>query len=167
MFLFNFLAVFVIDDAIYIALAIAAAAGTAVSYVGAKNAADAAEEAGKAQKAAADAAARNEELQAAESIKRERLNKRRRLARMRSELNAGGVVMGDSTMDVFKETAGREELAIQDAARASNMDAANVRSQGNLALWEGRTAAVGQRISSYGTLISGASNVASTYTSTR
>lgn len=167
----NFLAVFVIDDAIYVylayAAAIAAVAGAATSYVGSQKAADAAEDAGKAQQEAANAAARNEEMQAAESIRRERLNKRRRLARLRSQMNAGGVLMEDSSLDVFKETAGSMELSIQDAARSSNMDAANARSQGDMAMWEARSAALGQRIQGYGTLLSSASSTTTSYASTR
>jgi len=169
--IFNFLAVAFVDDVIYLYLAYAAiaaaAVGAGVSYVGAQKAADAADQAGKQQKEAADAAARNSELQAAESIRRERINKRRRLARLRSDMNAGGVVMADSTMDVFAETAGREEINIQDAARTSNMDAANTRNQGSMSLWEARASARATRISSYGTLLSDTSKVGTSYAATR
>lgn len=161
--LLQFLGVFVVDDLIYIALAVsavAAAAGAATSYVGAQKAASAAEDAGKAQKAAADAAARNDELQGAETIRRERINKRRRLARLRSDLNSGGVVMDNSTMDVFSETAGAMELGLQDASRAMNMDASNQRNAGAMSLWEARSQAVGTRIAATGTLLSDSAQIA-------
>ena len=154
----DFLSVFVIDDAIYAYLAYAAiaaaAVGAGVSYVGAQKSANAAEDAAKAQKEAADAAALNEQLQNAESIKRERTNKRRRLARMRADYGTSGVVMADSSMDVFAETSGIMELQIQDAARAGEMNAANMRNQGAMSLWEGRTQAAATRMASYGTLLS-------------
>lgn len=147
------------DPFTWIAL-IAMIAGAATSFAGAQQQAKAAEDAGKAQKAAADASARNEELQNAEAIKRERINKRRRLARMRAAHGTSGLVMSDSSMDVFSETAGVMELQIQDAARAGNMEAANMRNQGSMALWEARTQAAATRMSSYGTLLSDASGVA-------
>lgn len=147
------------DPFTWIAL-IAMIAGAATSFVGAQQSAKAAEDAGEAQKAAADASARNEELQNAEAIKRERINKRRRLARMRAAHGTSGLVMSDSSMDVFAETAGTMELQIQDAARAGNMEAANMRNQGSMALWEARTQAAATRMSSYGTLLSDASGVA-------
>lgn len=150
-----------------IASAIVTVIGAGVSYVGAQQQADQAEAAGKAQQEAAANSARNQELQAAESIRRERINNRRRLARLRSEMNSGGVTMADSSMDVFAETAGRTELSIQDAARSFNMDAQNTRSQGDLAAWEARALARATRVQSYGTLLSGASSAATKYASTR
>lgn len=146
------------DPFTWIAL-IAMIAGAATSYVGAQQSAEAAEDAGEAQKAAADASARNEELQNAEAIKRERINKRRRLARMRAAHGTSGLTMADSSMDVFAETAGVMELQIQDAARAGNMEAANQRNAGNMALWESRTQAAATRMASYGTLLSDASSM--------
>ncbi len=142
-----------------IALALMAIGG-GVKFYGAQQAAKAAEDAGEAQQRAAAAAAHNEELQNAETVKRERINKRRRLARLRADHGTSGLVMSDSSMDVFAETAGMMELTIQDAARAGNMEAANMRNQGNMALWEARTQAAATRVSSYGTLLSNASSAA-------
>lgn len=150
-----------------IASVVVSAIGAGVSYMGSKQAAEAAEEQGRAQQAAANAAARNEELQNAENIRRERLNKRRRLARLRSQMNAGGVVMSDSSMDVFAETAGNMELAIQDSAREGNLAASNMRNEGSVSAWEARALARATRIASYGTLLSNASQTATSYASTR
>ena len=151
-----------LDPLTWIAIfaAVSAAAGSATSFVGAQKSASAAEDAGKAQQAAAEASARNEELQGAETIRRERLNKRRRLARLRSDMNAGGVVMDNSSMDVFAETAGAMELQIQDASRAMNMDASNQRSAGAMSLWEARSQAAGTRIAAAGTLLSDSASIA-------
>lgn len=144
------------DPFTWIAL-IAMVAGAATSYVGAQQSAKAAEDIGEQQKAAADASARNEELQTRETINRERINKRRRLARMRAAHGTSGITMEGSSMDVFAETAGVMELQIQDAARAGTMEAANMRNQGNASLWEARTQAGATRMASYGTLLSDAS----------
>lgn len=150
-----------------IATAVVSAIGAGVSYMGSQQASKAAEQQGRAQVKASEASARNAELQAAENIRRERINKRRRLARLRSGMNSGGVVMADSSMDVFAETAGREELAIQDAAREGNLDATNTRNAGSIAGWEARAMARATRVASYGTLLSDSSKIATSYASTR
>lgn len=139
---------------------IAMIAGAATSFVGAQQSAKAAEQAGKAQNDAAQAAASNEEQQGAEAIRRERINQRRRLARLRADSGTSGVMMDGSSMDVFAETAGAMELQIQDAARSSSMEAQNMRNQGSMNLWEARTQAAATRMSSYGTLISDAGGIA-------
>lgn len=162
--MFHFLAVFVIDDVLMWVAVASMVAGAATSFVGAQQSAKAAEDAGKAQAKAqakaAEAQARNEELQGAEAIKRERINNRRRLARLRADHGTTGVVMGDSSMDVFAETAGAMELQIQDAARASAMEASNIRQQGAMAQWEARTQATATRMSAVGTLLSNTSDIA-------
>lgn len=143
----------------YLAMGLAAA-GSVMSFVGQRNAAKATEQAGEAQAKAAAAAAHNEELQTAEAVRRERINKRRRLARMRADVGTSGLVMSGSTMDTFSESAGMMEIQIQDRARAGAMAGQNMRSQGEMALWESRTSAASQRFASYGTLLEGAASVA-------
>ena len=157
----QFLAVFVIDDIIY-AIAIAAmVASAATSFVGAQKSADAAEEAGRFQQKAADESARNVEIQNAENIRRERVNKRRRLARMRTQMaGTSGLVFEGTMQDAFTETAGQMELTIQDSARESAMMAQNTRSQGDMQLWQAKSQASAARIQSYGTLLSDASSIA-------
>ncbi|RYD18902.1 MAG: hypothetical protein EOP88_20940 [Verrucomicrobiaceae bacterium] len=147
---------FGIDTLFYIAMALSAV----TSFVGAQQSADAAEDAGKAQQEAAAQQARNEELQTAEEISRERVNKRRRLARLRADLGQTGLAMGGSLADSFSETAGTMELALQDKTRAGNMEAQNLRSHGDMALWEARNQAIGTRISSYGSLLTGLTGTA-------
>ncbi len=149
-----------------IATVVVGAIGAGVSYVGAQQAADAAEEAGKAQAQAAEQAARNTELENAEAIKRERVNKRRHLARLRANHSTSGVTMDDSSLDVFAETAGAMELGIQDASRAGAIDPQNTRSRGEMAAWEARSLARATRVQSYGTLLSDSSRVANTYAAT-
>lgn len=160
--LFEILAIFGIDDAImlYIALAVTAAS-TAYSYDQSQKAAKAQEQAGAYQKKAADQAARNESLQNAENIRRARDNRKRRLARLRADAaGTSGLVMEGSLEDAFAEAAGRTELEIQDAARAGNLAVENQRSAGELSLWEARTKAVATRAEATGSLISSLSSTA-------
>jgi hypothetical protein len=153
---FNYLAVFVIDDAFYIVMAVLAAASTAISVDASNDAAKAQEQQGLLAADAAKKAARNEFLQNEENLKRERDNKKRRLARVRSGMIGGsGMVMDGSMEDAFVETAGRMELEIQDAARAGSMQVQGIRDQGALSLWEARTAAVASRVEASGSLLSG------------
>ncbi len=143
-------------------LVIAAIGGT-VTAIGQHKAAEATEDAGKAQREAAMQDARNKELQAAENAKRERLNHQRDLARMRARQAGNGLTMDGSQMDVFAETSGRLELGVQDKARADALDAQNLRSAGDMALWEAGASAAAQRISSYGTLLTTAGGAAGSY----
>ena len=158
----NILAVFGFDDAIYVIMLALAAASTAASADASKDAAKAQEQQGLLAQDAAKKAARNEELQVAENIKRARNNKRRRLARIRKGMLTSGLVFEGSLEDSFTETAGRMELEIQDAARAGAMNAQNIRAQGDLSLWEGRVAAVSSRMEATGTLLQGATSMAGT-----
>jgi hypothetical protein len=143
---------------------ILSAIGTGVTFVAAQRAASNAEAAAKAEQEAAYAQARNEEQQNAEAIARERINNRRRLARLHAEMaGTSGMVMDGSNMDVFGETSGGMELKIQDAARAGAMEAQNLRSKGSMALWEGRMQAASTRISSYGSLLTSGASLAKDY----
>ena len=155
----NNLAVFIVDDLIYVYLAIAAASA-AYSYDQSRKSAKAQEQAGLYQKMAADQAAKNTALQNAENIRRARDNRTRRLARLRAGMaGTSGLVMEGSLEDAFAEAAGRTELEIQDAARAGNLDMGNQQSAGELALWEARTQAVATRAQATGSLLSSASSI--------
>ena len=149
----------------YIAIAVTVI-GAGVTYAGQQSAAKAADKAADQQQDAAEASAQNQEAQTAETIRRERINKRRALARLRSSMNAGGVTMSDSSMDVFAETAGTQELAIQDIGREGNLQAQNQRTGGALAQWEGKAQANATRIQSYGNLLSSVSSGVTTYKTT-
>jgi hypothetical protein len=155
----NTLAVFGIDDLIYVYLAIAAASA-AYSYDQSRKSAKAQEEAGVYQKMASDQAARNTALETAEADRRMRVNKKRQLARLRAGMaGTSGLVMEGSLEDAFAETAGRLELEILDANRRGAMEAANQRSAGDLALWEARTQSVATRVEATGSLLSSAGSI--------
>ncbi len=155
----NTLAIFIVDDLLYVYLAIAAASA-AYSYDQSRKSAKAQEQAGVYQKMAADQAAKNTALQNDENIRRERINKKRRLARLRSGMaGTSGLVMEGSLEDAFAESAGRMELEIQDMARAGEMDAATQRRAGDISLWEARTGAVATRAQATGSLLSSAASI--------
>lgn len=135
-------------------------AGTWLSFKGAQDSAKATVQYAKRQQEVAALDARNIERQAAENAIRARVNARRNLARLRGNMGTSGMVFGDSMEDAFVETAGRLELDVQDAARAAAMESQNRRSQGDVALWEGRVRAGAMQMQSYGTLLSDASRMA-------
>lgn len=137
------------------------AAGSAISAAGSGYAAKGAEEAARAQRDAAEKQARNVELQTAENVSRQRSNANRALARLRADYGNSGIVLDGSIEDAYSETTGRLELELQDAARAGAMQAANIRSHGEMAMWEGRQAAAATRLQGYGSLLSSASSMGS------
>ena len=156
----NTLAIFGVDDLIYVYLAIAAASA-AYSYDQSRKSAKAQEQAGVYQKMASDQAARNTALETAEADRRMRVNKKRQLARLRAGMaGTSGLVMEGSLEDAFAETAGRLELEILDANRRGAMEAANQQSAGDLALWEARTQAVATRVEATGSLLSSVGSIA-------
>lgn len=157
--LLEFLAVFVVDDLIYVYLALAAASAV-VSFDASRDQARAAEQAGAIQKDAADKAADVAELEAAEASRRARDDKKRKLARIRTGMNQSGLVFDGSLEDVFAETAGRMELEVLDASRARLQEVQNIRGGGEMAMWEARTQAVAAHAQGVGTLLSSASSAA-------
>lgn len=141
--------------------AILGLASAGMSFFGGLSASKAAAKAAARQQQVADLNARNIELTTAENTARARVNARRSLARLRVMSGVSGVVDDGSTADVFTETAGRLEVEIQDAARAGAMQAQNVRNEGAMAAWEGRTRAAAMKMQSFGTLLTDVTHVAS------
>lgn len=108
--------------------------------------------------------AKNRELEAQEAISRERRRKRAQMARVRNQLAAGGTLTTSGTpLAILGETSDRIELGIADAYRRSNMDAASLRAQGRMGLWEADQAAAGTRLAMTGTAIKGLSSSVSAY----
>lgn len=149
--------------AAYVAIA-ATVASTAVSIVSANNAADAADEAARINDQNAQAEAHNRELEAAEAIKRQRERDKREKAAIRARLAQGGTLTTSGTpLLILGEVAANQELAIQDAVRATNMQASSMRDAGKMGLWEAdsnRAATFNQNIA---TGISGLSSAATGY----
>lgn len=108
----------------------------------------------------ADQEAKNQELQNAEQLKRERIKNRRQLAEIRNQMAGNGLINTEGTpLAILGESSANLNLGIQDAARASAMQAASLRAQGQMGLWEAdqgqqaaninSVAAIGDGVSSY------------------
>lgn len=124
----------------YIATGISVAltlASAAVTIVGQEKAADAADDAAYNEKLRLDAEAANREMEAAEQIRRKRENDRADLAAVRARLAVSGseTTSGDP-LAILGDLAANQDLEIQDAVRAANMQAASLRAGGTMALWE-------------------------------
>jgi hypothetical protein len=63
------------------------------------------------------------------------------------------------------ETAGRMELSIADAARAASIQAASLRAQGKMGLWNAKQSADASKLAMFGTAISGATQAFGMYQS--
>ncbi len=147
----------------YAAIA-ASVASAGVSIYGQQQAAKTEERAAEYNANLAEAEARNKELEAAEQHKRQQQAKRKEMARVRNELAATGTLTTTGTpLAILGEASANMDIGIADALRASNMEAASYRSQGQMGLWEASQARTAANISSVATGISGISNAASGY----
>lgn len=79
-----------------------------------------------------------------------------------SQAKSGIVTSSGSALRIIGEAAGRQELAIADAARTANASAAADRHRGAIALYEGRQAKSAARMSMLGIGLQGASQAFST-----
>jgi hypothetical protein len=119
--------------------------------------------------------ATNSENQTSEGVKRQRISNRSALADLRNRASSSGLqsTTGASLL-VAGESAGRLEIGIQDAVRASAMQAASLRArgrmglweadvQGKMGLWEAAQAKSASRIAMLGTAIGGATSAFGQY----
>lgn len=119
--------------------------------------------------------ATNSENQTSEGVKRQRISNRSALADLRNRSASSGLrtTTGVPLM-VAGESAGRMEIGIQDAVRASSMQAASLRAKGKMGLWEADAAGKmglweaaqaksASRIAMLGTAISGATSAFGQY----
>ena len=149
----------------YIAIA-TALASAAVTIVSADKASDAADDAALANKRIADAEASNRELEAAEAIKRQRERDKREKSAIRARLAQSGTLTTSGTpLLILGEVAANQELAIQDAVRATNMQAGSLRAEGTMGLWEASTNRAANANKSIAAGIQGLSTAAGGYTS--
>ena len=147
-------------------LAVAAIAatvvGAGVSYYGQQQAAKATERASAYNANLASIEARNRELEGAEARNRQRIANRRRMATIRARLAHGGTHTASGTpLAILSESQSNLDLGIQDAARATGIEASRMRAQGQMGLWEGSQQAGAMRTQSYGSLLSGLSSAGS------
>ena len=109
---------------------------TGLSMMGQYQAAKDAKKLAAYRMAAADAEARNIELQSHENVRRGRIDMRSYLADVETAISVSGMVNTGSMAQAQADAAGNLELQIQDAARAEKMQADNVRRAGAMGAWE-------------------------------
>lgn len=109
--------------------------------------------------------AKNRELESAEQIRRERIENRRRMARIRSQLSHQGIATTTGTpLAILGESAADLELGIADAVRRTSIEAASLRAQGQMGLWEADQASRAANINSVATGIAGVGKAFGSYT---
>lgn len=138
--------------------------GAALSAYSGISQAQAAKDAGKAQNKAAEAEAKNQELQNAEQMKREREKSSRALSTIRARLAGTGTVTDQGTpLAILGENVGNMELSFQDAARTNSMQLASIRANGAMAKWQGNQAYKAGMISTAGNLLSSTADIGQSY----
>jgi len=144
--------------------ALASLVSTGVSIYGQQQAAKTQERAAEYNNKIAENEARHRELETAEQVKRQRLQDKREMATMRNNLAATGTLTTEGTpLAILGESAAYMDLRIQDAVRESTIEAASIRAQGQMGLWNAKQARSAARISSIGTAFNGLANAATAY----
>lgn len=109
----------------------------------------------------AEQEAMNRELEAAEQIKRERVKKRKEMARLRNKLAGSGTLTTSGTpLAILGESSANMETGIDDALRRANMEASSMRAQGKMGLWEAGQYQKAANNQSIGTALSAAGSIA-------
>jgi len=135
---------------------------TAATIYGQQQQAKAQTKAAQYNNIVANQEAKNVELQNAEQLKRERIRNRRQLAEIRNQMAGNGLINTEGTpLAILGESSANLNLGIQDAARAANMQAASLRAQGQMGLWE---ADQGQQAANINSVATGLSAATSAYT---
>jgi hypothetical protein len=115
----------------------------------------------------AQAEARNNELEFMEATKRARINQRKQMSTLRSRLSTQGTRTDTGpALDILGETAGNFQLAISDAARATNMQASAIRQagkMGKMGIWEAKQVKKAATMQAIGTGIQGITSAVSAY----
>lgn len=130
-----------------------------MSYTAQQNQAKATKAMGEYNNKLAQQAAENKNAEAAEQANRMRVEKRRALAEINAQTAASGAVMEGSPLAVLGETSRRHEINIADTMRNAQIEAQQTLREGELNLWESKEKARGLKLSSYGTLLSGAADL--------
>lgn len=151
----------------YIAVTATVVAAGVGAY-GQVSAANAAEKAAEYNNDLTEAEAKNRELEGHEQIKRERIANRQRMAAIRNKLaNSGTLTTSGTPLAILGEAAGNFELGIQDAARASSMQAASLRAQGKMGLWEAEQGKKAAYLGATATVLSAAGSAGGSYQRTK
>lgn len=146
-----------------IALA-ATAISTGISVYGQHQQAKAAESAAEYNNQLAQQEAHNTELEAAEQIKRQREQNERQMGQIRAQLANNGTLSTEGTpLTILGESSANFELGIQDTVRQANLQAAAMRQQGAMGLWQSQQQKDAATLSAIGTGIQGVGTMMSQY----
>lgn len=152
--------------ALTVASIAAAVIGTGVSIYSQQQQAESAQRAAEYNNRLASQEAHNRELEAAEQARRARIENRRRMASIRARLAGSGTLTTTGTpLAILGESSSNLDLQIQDALRATNMQATAMRAQGQMGLWEAGQAQSAASLSAIGTGLGGFSSALSGYSS--
>ena len=143
-----------------IAAAVATVAGTAMSIVGQRNAAKAAEQSAEWNADQQRKQAKYEEGVAQKNMRRERENNKRELARRRASAARGGLMETGAVSDELIEASERHQVEIDDIWEKASTQANTRRAQANMSIWEGQTTAAAAKTAMWGTALGGASKMA-------
>jgi hypothetical protein len=139
-------------------------ASTGLQLYGMKQQAKAVTQAAEYNNALAQREAANREAETAQAITRERINQRSALSDLRNRLANSGLQTTTGTPQLLAgEAAGRFEIGIADAARAASMQAASLRAQGKMGLWEAATNKAATKTAMLATGISGVASAFGKY----
>lgn len=106
----------------------------------------------------------NTEAETREAIIRQTENNRAQRAAYRVALGGSGDRSDTGTAPlILADIAGKQQLSIADAARASAMEAASLRAQGKMGLWEAEQQGRASRIAMVGTAIQGVTSAFGKY----
>jgi len=142
----------------------ATAASAAMSYVGARQQAKAAEQAAEYNAKVQEQEAVREEMESREERIRLRIQGKKTAAKQRVKMAQSGIVAeSGSSLLAMAEEAMNQELAVNDAARASNIRAGHLREGAKMERFEGKSIAAGKRAEGRANLLSGASRMANQY----
>ena len=140
------------------------AVSTGLSFYGQKQQAKSQEYAAEYNAKLAENEARNVQLEAAESGKRQRKQARHQMAEVRNNLAGNGTLTTTGTsLDLLAENSANLDMAIADAARASRIEADAWYSKAEMSRWEGKQLGRASTIGAYGSLFSGISSMATSY----
>ena len=144
-----------------IAAAVATVAGTAMSIVGQRNAAKAAEQSAEWNADQQRKQAAYEESVAQKNMRRERENNKRELARRRASAARGGLMETGAVSDELIEASERHQVEIDDIWEKASTQANTRRAQANMSIWEGQVTGQAAKTAMWGTAMGGVSSAAS------
>ena len=143
-----------------IAAAVATVAGTAMSIVGQRNAAKAAEQSAEWNADQQRKQAAYEESVAQKNMRRERENNKRELARRRASAARGGLMETGAVSDELIEASERHQVEIDDIWEKASTQAQTRRAQANMSIWEGQTTAAAAKTAMWATGLGSVGSVA-------